>query len=174
MKKLNQFNPRWPGFFKFCLFLKFFLSRTKARIIFFFLHLKPYTLHRTPITALLLFLILSLPLFSDDFFAVKSKVIADSAFKLGFLYFSPLLLLENVGYTSSIYTYDDQENPDWTGDLGLGLRASAIVANRLILQAEDLPLYSYYLKNKNLRAWSNRFKPRRIQLYRPVQPQGRL
>ena len=96
-------------------------------------------------------------LYSDDFFAVKSKVISESQFKLGFLYFAPLLLLENVGYTSNIYTYDDRENPDWTGDLGLGLRASAIVANRLILQAEDLPIYSYYLNNKNLRAWSNRF-----------------
>jgi hypothetical protein len=96
-------------------------------------------------------------LHSDDFFAVKDKIITDSNFKLGFLYFTPLLLLENVGYTSSIYTYDTQENPDWTGDIGLGLRASAIVANRLILQAEDLPHYSFYLKNKDLRAWSNRF-----------------
>ena len=50
-----------------------------------------------------------------------------------------------------------QDYPDWTGDIGLGLRASAIVANRLILQAEDLPVYSFYLENKNLRSWSNRF-----------------
>ncbi len=66
-------------------------------------------------------------------------------------------MLENVGYTSSIYTYEEKEYPDWSGDLGLGLRASAIVANRVILQAEDLPSYSYYLENKNLRSWSNRF-----------------
>jgi hypothetical protein len=96
-------------------------------------------------------------LHSDDFFAVKSKIISDSQFKLGFLYFTPLLLVDNVGYTSNIYTYDDQDKPDWTGDLGLGLRASAIAANRVILQAEDLPHYSFYLENKALRAWSNRF-----------------
>ena len=94
---------------------------------------------------------------ADDFFAVKDKVITDSSFKLGPLYFTPMLMLNNIGYTSSIYTYDAKEIPDWTGDLGLGLRASAIVANRLILQAEDLPHYSFYLENKNLRAWSNRF-----------------
>jgi hypothetical protein len=106
---------------------------------------------------LTLTLTLTLTLPSDDFFAVKSKIISDSSFKLASLYFSPLLLLDNVGYTSSIYTYEAKEIPDWTGDLGLGLRASAIFANRLILQAEDLPFYSYYLKNKALRSWSNRF-----------------
>ncbi len=58
--------------------------------------------------------------------------------RLGFLYFTPLLFLENVGYTSNIFTYNEQAVPDWTGDIGLGLRASAIAANRLILQAEDI------------------------------------
>ncbi|MFH2108801.1 MAG: hypothetical protein ABII93_09050 [Chrysiogenia bacterium] len=106
---------------------------------------------------LLLSLTLSLSLSSDDFFAVKDKIINESRFKFTFLYFTPLLLLENVGYTSSIYTYDAREIPDWTGDLGLGLRASAILANRFVLQAEDLPSYSFYLENNNLRAWSNRF-----------------
>jgi len=101
--------------------------------------------------------ILSPLLRSDDFFLVKDKIIEESRFKLGPLYLAPLLYQENVGYTSSIYTYDAREIPDWTGDLGLGLRASAVVANRLILQAEDLPIYSFYLENKNLRAWSNRF-----------------
>jgi hypothetical protein len=94
---------------------------------------------------------------ADDFFLVKDIIIEESRFKLGFLYFTPLLLLDNVGYTSGIYTYDAKEIPDWTGDLGLGLRASAVLANRLILQAEDLPHYSFYLENKNLRAWSNHF-----------------
>jgi hypothetical protein len=106
---------------------------------------------------LFLTLTLTLTLSSDDFFAVKDKIIEESRFKLGFLYLTPLLYLENVGYTSSIYTYETKEIPDWTGDIGVGLRASAIVANRLILQAEDLPIYSYYLENKALRSWSNRF-----------------
>ena len=65
--------------------------------------------------------------------------------------------MENIGYTSSIYTYQEEQYPDWTGDIGVGLRASAIAANRFILQAEDLPSYSFYLENKNLRSWSNRF-----------------
>jgi hypothetical protein len=94
---------------------------------------------------------------SDDFFVVKDRIVEESRFKLGFLYFTPLLLLENVGYTSSIFTYEEKNTPDWSGDIGLGLRSSAILANRLILQAEDLPHYSFYLENKNLRAWSNRF-----------------
>ncbi|HEX7502486.1 MAG TPA: hypothetical protein VF451_03615 [Acidobacteriota bacterium] len=106
---------------------------------------------------LLLALTLTLTLSADDFFAIKDKVIEESRFKLGFLYFTPLFLLENVGYTSSIYTFEKKDTPDWTGDLGLGLRASAIAADRLILQAEDLPYYSYYQKNKELRSWSNGF-----------------
>ncbi len=101
--------------------------------------------------------IISPLLHSDDFFAVKDKILQESRFKLGFFYFTPLLLLENVGYTSNIYTYEKGNRPDWTGDLGLGLRASAIAANRLILQVDDLPIYSYYLENKSLRSWSNRF-----------------
>jgi hypothetical protein len=110
-----------------------------------------------PLLVILSAFIISPFLRGDDFSAVKAKVIADSSFKIGFLYFTPLFLLDNVGYTSSIYTYDANEIPDWTGDIGLGLRTSAVVANRLILQAEDMPIYSYYLNNKDLRAWSNRF-----------------
>ena len=101
--------------------------------------------------------IISPLLLADDFFAVKDKIIEESRFKLGFLYFSPLFYLENVGYTINIYTYEKKENSDWTGDIGLGLRASAVVANRLILQAEALPHYSFYLENKTLRSRSNRF-----------------
>jgi hypothetical protein len=135
----------------------------KISLIFSFLCLKTFnpskgtfrTARRTPITVLLL--LLSLVLAADDFFQVKDKTIDESVLKLGFFYLTPMFLLENVGYTSNIYTYEEVDRPDWSGDLGLGLRASAILANRLILQAEDLPYYSFYLENKNLRAWSNRF-----------------
>jgi hypothetical protein len=108
----------------------------------------------------LLTLSLSLSLFPDDFFLVKEQVLDESRFKIGFVYCTPLFLLQNVGYTSSVYTYTDRENPDWTGDIGIGLRASAVAANRLILQAEDLPYYSFYLENENLRTWSNSFAAR--------------
>jgi hypothetical protein len=147
------------GFFLSSLSLPLsLLHRLGKLFLFLILSLPLSLLHRS--SKFLLPLILSLPLSlsllrSDDFFAVKNKIISDSSFKLGFLYFTPQLLLENIGYTSSIYTYDDQENPDWTGDIGVGLKASAVVANRLILQAEDLPFY--YLTNKDLRTWSNRF-----------------
>jgi hypothetical protein len=100
---------------------------------------------------------MSSPLRSDDFFAVKDKVIEESNFKLGFLYLAPLLYLENVGYSNNIYNYENKQTADWTADFGLGLRASAIAANRVILQAEDLPYYSYYMNTKNQRSWSNRF-----------------
>jgi hypothetical protein len=116
---------------------------------------------------ILLALVICPSLHADDFFAVKERVIADSSFKLGFLYFTPLFMLENVGYTSSIFTYENKETPDWTGDIGLGLRASAIAANRLILQVEDLPYYSFYLENKNLRSWSNRFSTTAYSYFGP-------
>jgi hypothetical protein len=115
---------------------------------------------RSSFILLLLTLSLSLPrslLQADDFFAVKDKIIGEKNFKLGFLYVTPLIMLENVGYTSSVYTYEKEDHPDWSGDFGLGLKASAILANRLILQAWDLPNYSFYLENENLRSWSNRF-----------------
>jgi hypothetical protein len=42
------------------------------------------------------------------------------------------------------------------------------VANRLILQAEDLPFYSYYLENKALRSWSNRFAAAAYSYFGPL------
>lgn len=118
-------------------------------------------LQASPLCIFLMMLLvfsLTLPLLrADDFFAVKDKIIKESRFKLGFLYCTPLLLLENAGYTSNIYTYEEKESPDWSVDIGLGLRVSAVVANRFILEAKDLPVYTFYLENKNLRAWSNRF-----------------
>jgi len=146
MKKVNQTNSRWQGFLK-------------SRLFSIFLHRPPSAVRRPPLIKIFLLLSLTLTLLrADDFFAVKERIIADSSFKLGFLYFAPLFYLENVGYTSNIYTYENEERPDWTADLGLGLRASAIVANRVILQAEDLPYYSFYLETKNQRSWSNRFE----------------
>ena len=102
--------------------------------------------------------IISSPLRADDFFAVKDKIIEESRLKLGFLYLAPLLYLENIGYSNNIYNYENKQVPDWTADAGLGLRTSAIAANRFILQAEDLPYYSFYLNTKNQRSWSNRFQ----------------
>lgn len=94
---------------------------------------------------------------ADDFFLVKDRIIEESRFNLGFLYLTPLFYLENVGYSNNIYNYENKQVADWTSDFGLGLRASAVAANRVILQAEDLPYYSFYLNTKNQRAWSNRF-----------------
>lgn len=76
---------------------------------------------------------------------------------MGFLYLTPLLYIENVGFSNNIYNYESEQTADWTADAGLGLRASAIAGNRIILQAEDLPFYSFYLNTKNQRSWSNRF-----------------
>jgi hypothetical protein len=115
-----------------------------------------------------LLLLLSLTLAADDFFQVKDKTIDESVLKFGLLYMTPLFLLENVGYSSNIFTYEEKERPDWTGDLGVGLRASMVIANRLILQGEDLPQYSFYLENKNLRSWSNHFSAAAYSYLGPV------
>jgi hypothetical protein len=97
-------------------------------------------------------------LYPDDFFAVKDRIIKESRFRIAFLYCTPLLLLDNIGYSSNIFSYSENIVPDWTGDLGVGLRTSAILADRLILQAGDIPHYSFYLENKELRSWSNEFQ----------------
>jgi len=79
--------------------------------------------------------IISPLLHSDDFFVVKERIMEQSRFKLGFFYITPLLYLENVGFSNNIYNYENKQTADWTADFGLGLRASAIAANRVILQA---------------------------------------
>ncbi len=159
---------------KFKLFLSCITLRSNCFNSPSFLHRLPSTVYRSPIAILLLLMTLTLSLYSDDFFAVKDGIIEESRFKLGFVYFTPLMLLENVGYTSSIYTYEAKDYPDWTGDFGLGLRGSAIVANRLILQAEDLPVIFVLPGKQESALLEQPLRGNGLFLCWPVQSQGRL
>jgi len=111
---------------------------------------------RKGLIVIILFLI-SLNLFSEDFFKVKERIVKESWKKISFIYLSPKLLLRNIGYSNNIYLLERDFKPDWTADLGLQMTLSSIFLNRFIFQIDELPYYSFYAKNKNERSFNNVF-----------------
>lgn len=95
---------------------------------------------------------------ADDFFAVKERIIREAWIKKFSLYISPALSITNLGYNSNIYSYRDIEKPDWTADVGINLRAAAILRDRFIFMIDEFPYYSFYAKNKNEEAFNNKFQ----------------
>ncbi len=107
---------------------------------------------------LTLLLIDTTNLYSEDFFLIKSDIIRQSWRKIGFLYITPSLLLQEVGYYTNIYSYEQNENPDWAADLGADIKIASILSNRFILKINETPYYSYYKKNKKEEGFNNKFK----------------
>ncbi|MCK4764553.1 MAG: hypothetical protein KAW12_20300 [Candidatus Aminicenantes bacterium] len=95
-------------------------------------------------------------LYSENFFKMKEKIVDGVWKRISFLYLRPTLTLENLGYTSNIFYYDELEEPDWTADLGLDLQVSSILGNRFILKINENPYYSFFADNIEQRAFSNR------------------
>jgi hypothetical protein len=96
--------------------------------------------------------------YADDFFAVKERIIREAWIKKFSLYISPTLSLTNLGYTTNIYSYQDIEEPDYTADVGINLRAAAILKDRFIFMIDEFPYYSFYAKNKDEEAFNNKFQ----------------
>jgi hypothetical protein len=97
-------------------------------------------------------------IFSEDFFLVKKGLIEDSLFRLGIFYITPQLTLENMGYTSNIFQYDTNPEPDWTADIGVSVRIATLLGNRFIFAVTEHPYYSFYAENKQEQAWNNEFQ----------------
>lgn len=97
-------------------------------------------------------------IYADDFFAVKDRIIREAWIKKFSLYISPALSITNLGYNSNIYSYQDIEEPDWTADVGINLRAAAILKDRFIFMIDEFPYYSFYAKNKKEEAFNNKFQ----------------
>jgi hypothetical protein len=96
--------------------------------------------------------------YADDFFAVKERIIREAWIKKFSLYISPTLSITNLGYNSNIYSYQDIEEPDWTADVGINLRAASILKDRFIFMIDEFPYYSFYAKNRKEEAFNNKFQ----------------
>lgn len=97
-------------------------------------------------------------LLAEDFFKLREKILEGAWKKIAFFYITPTLTVENVGYTSNIYSYNALEEPDWTADLGLNLQVSSFLGNRFILVVNENPSYLFYAKNKDYGAFNNRLE----------------
>ena len=100
----------------------------------------------------------SLFIWADDFFKIKKHIVEGAWKKAAFFYITPTITLNNLGYTSNIYSYQELEEPDWTANLGLTLKVSSVLGNRFILTITEDPYYFFYAKNKDQRAFNNRLK----------------
>jgi hypothetical protein len=95
---------------------------------------------------------------ADDFFRVKDRIIRESLFRFGFFYVTPQLTLEKLGYSSNIFQYNSDPEPDWTADIGVDLRLATLLGKRFIFVVTDHPYFTFYAKNKQEQAWSNEFR----------------
>lgn len=100
----------------------------------------------------------SLSIWADDFFKIKKQIVEGAWKKAAFFYITPTITLNNLGYASNIYSYQELEEPDWTANLGLNLKVSSVLGNRFILTITEVPHYLFYAKNKGQRAFNNRLK----------------
>lgn len=97
-------------------------------------------------------------IYAEDFFDVKERIIRDAWIKKFSLYISPTLSIDNLGYSSNIYSYQDIGEPDWTADVGINFSAAAIFKDRFIFVIDEFPYYSFYVKNKKEEAFNNKFQ----------------
>lgn len=92
---------------------------------------------------------------AEDFFKIKDRILTQSWLKLLAFYITPQLSISNLGYSSNIYSYKENVEPDWTADLGIRFTVSTILANRFIIQLHEYPYYTFYSKNKQEEAFNN-------------------
>jgi len=95
---------------------------------------------------------------ADDFFKLKEQIVKGAWKRIAFFYITPSITLENVGYSSNIFSYRELEEPDWTADLGVELNVSSVLGNRFILTINENPSYLFYAKNRDYRSFNNRLK----------------
>jgi hypothetical protein len=93
----------------------------------------------------------------EDFFKLKKQIEDNFWKKIGFLYITPTLSLQNFGYTSNIYWQSETDVDDWIADVGVKIDVSTILKNRFILRVIELPSYALYLENKEEQAFNNIF-----------------
>lgn len=103
---------------------------------------------------LLVLLTFNALVYADDFFRLKDQILKDSTFHLLGIYFHPLFFINDAGYSTNIYSYDENETPDWLVEPGIELSMASIIRNRLILKAQLKPYYSFYARTETERAWN--------------------
>ena len=95
------------------------------------------------------------PLLSIDFFALKDSIINNSWKKIGFVYVQPAVMVQNAGYSSNIFSYNDIVRPDYRADLGFNVTLSAFLGKRFIISIEENPFYTFYAENKDQEYFNN-------------------
>ena len=95
--------------------------------------------------------------YADDFFTLRKKIEDSSWRKIGFVYIKPSLIIQDVGYSSNIYSFEESAKPDWTADLGVEFIFSSIISRRIIFRIKETPYYSFYLHNKKEENFNNIF-----------------
>ena len=105
-----------------------------------------------------MFCLLQTELYADDFFKVKERITKGAWKKVALFYITPTITLEDAGYASNIYSYNNLEEPDWKADLGLQVNVASILGNRFILSVNENPHYLFYAKNKDYRSLNNKLE----------------
>lgn len=107
---------------------------------------------------LLALLLFNALVYAEDFFRLKDQILKDSKFHLLGIHFRPLIFINDAGYSTNIYSYDEKETPDWLVEPGIDVSMAAIIRNRLIMMAQVKPYYSFFARTETERSWNYTLK----------------
>jgi len=100
-------------------------------------------------------ILVSVNLYAEDFFVVKQDILENFRSKIFGVYFNSGLEINNLGYSSNIYSYESNRRSDYTADYRFNLNTAIILRDKFILKVEDSPSYSYYRDNSAERGFYN-------------------
>jgi hypothetical protein len=86
----------------------------------------------------------SVQLTGADFFKERENALTPGRWQLGPFQIFPQFTVENVGYTDNIYGYTETPQPGWMADLGMRVKAAAVIGRRTVFVFEGHPYYSYF------------------------------
>lgn len=116
-----------------------------------------YIYYKKKYIFILLIILLSYNQFSADFFRVKQDIMNNFKKKILGVYINSSLEINNLGYSSNIYSYDSSKKADYTSEYQFSLSTAIILRNKFIIKIEDSPSYTYYNETSEERDFFNNF-----------------
>ena len=95
--------------------------------------------------------------FQDEYRDITER----NLLRFGPLRIQPLFRLSNVGYDTNVYYRDLENEPvgDYTATVSPEVRAYWLIGHSVILSFTENPEYVFYLDQKNLRRFTNSYRP---------------
>ncbi len=106
---------------------------------------------------ILLIILLSYNQFPEDFFRVKEDIMNNFKRKILGVYINSSFEINNLGYSSNIYSYESRKKADYTSEYQFSFNTAIILRDKFIIKIDDSPSYTYYNETSKNRGFFNNF-----------------